>query len=67
MERATVVLNKASAVIVLATGVYVQLAFSHMLTLVARVMIGAVAMAYALMRLVPKTERTETRTTEQTS
>lgn len=53
MERATRVLNAASAVIVVLTGIYMMFAFDQMLTATMRVAIAAVVVAYVLARLLP--------------
>ena len=61
MERATRVLNAASVVIVVLTGIYMMFAFDQMLTVTVRVAVAAVLVAYVLARLMPfrKARRTE--------
>ena len=53
MERATRVLNAASAVIVVLTGIYMMFAFDQMLTVTVRVAVAAVVVAWVLARLLP--------------
>ncbi|GEM_PF-4657109 len=60
MERATRVLNAASVVVVVLTGIYMMLAFNQMLTATVRVAVAAVVVAYVLARLLPCRKARET-------
>ena len=51
MERMIMVLNLLSAVIMLVTGIYIQVAFAAVLSPTVRVVIVASVLAYFLIRL----------------
>ena len=59
MEKATYILNLASAVILLAAGAYVQTAFSPLLAPSVKVLMALVLGVYFLMRLNPFWERNQ--------